>query len=203
MPKDALLIVDAQNDFFPGGALAVPQGDEIIEPVKIMVAYATNNQMLVVASRDWHPAETNHFETWPVHCVQNTWGARLHSRLKLYELPPWKMVIVSKGTKKDEDAYSAFQGGSDTGGWKGMKLQYILKAQGIEKLFVCGLATDYCVKATVLDALRLGYKVVVLEDAIRGVAPDTTAAAINEMKDAGAIFATTDTVLGFYTPPYE
>lgn len=200
MPKTALLVVDVQNDFCPGGSLAVPNGDEVVEPLNKMIERAVKEGWPVIASRDWHPEVTNHFQPyggpWPTHCVQETEGALFHRDLRL----TIDTVIVSKRTKKDEDAYSAFQGGAYRWGMGGGPLvstpgQYglheLLQARDVDTLYVGGLATDYCVKATVLDALRLGYKVYVLHHACRAVnlQPDDGRKAIAEMMEAGAVIS--------------
>ncbi len=195
MAKAALLIVDVQNDFCPGGSLAVPNGDEVVEPLNIMIERALKEGWSVIASRDWHPRETRHFiefgGKWPAHCIQNTPGAKFHPGLKL---PP-QTIIVSKGTG-DEDAYSAFDGdtpASVTGAvtCEQIPLEEVLLRLDVKKLFVGGLATDYCVKATVLDALRLGYKAYVLYHACRAVNinPDDGRKALYEMLEAGAVIS--------------
>lgn len=197
MPKDALLIVDVQNDFCPGGSLAVPEGDIVIEPINKLIPLFD----LIIASRDWHPPVTNHFRdyggSWPVHCVRDSWGAKFRSNLLL----PESVIVISKGTHKDEDGYSAFRGKTDfaKGFFIPIYLNALLENCGVSKLFVCGLATDYCVKSTVLDALRLGYKVIVLEDAIRGVDVNhgDSERAKKEMRRSGAKFTTTEKILSF------
>ena len=200
MAKTALLIVDVQNDFCPGGSLAVPNGDEVVEPLNLMIERFRKDDRPIFASIDWHPEVTNHFQPyggpWPVHCVQGTGGALFHRNLRL----TLDTVIVSKGTKKDDDAYSAFQGSAyrwGSGGGTNMSTpgQYglleLLQARGVETLFIGGLATDYCVKATVLDACRLGYKVYVLFHACRAVnlQPDDGRKAFAEMLEAGAVIS--------------
>lgn len=195
MRSDVLLMVDVQNDFCPGGALPVPNGDEVVEPLNRLAEYFTTTlKSYVLASRDWHPVRTKHFKEfggqWPAHCIQGTKGAEFHSKLFF---PPH--LVISKGTHEDEDAYSAFQGIS----YDGKSFKAILKQYRTRKLFIGGLATDYCVKATVLDALELGFRVVVLEDAIRGVDvnPGDSKRAIQEMRSRGALFTTTDFILNF------
>lgn len=189
----ALLIVDVQNDFCPGGALAVSEGDAVIAPLNRAAETIAKRGGLVLASRDWHPAETKHFAAfggkWPVHCVQNTQGAAFHPDLKL----PDGAIVISKGTGSEDDGYSAFEGRADNGS----TLHEILQAHGVQRLLVGGLATDYCVRASALDALRHGYAVVVLTDAIRGVnlQPDDSARALQEMQTAGAHLMTTDEAL--------
>jgi nicotinamidase/pyrazinamidase len=192
---DALLIVDFQNDFCPGGALPVPEGDRIAQPLGRLL----DDFEFVVATRDWHPPEHGSFEgvevdrdswrgtdppsIWPVHCVQGTPGAELHASLDRSKLDR----VVDKGRDPNSQGYSGFQ---DTA------LADLLRARGVDRLFVGGLATDYCVKNTVLDARRLGFDVTVIEDAIRGVEvnPGDSERAIEEMKAAGAEFATSEHV---------
>ncbi|WP_456400067.1 nicotinamidase [Persephonella sp.] len=158
---DALIIVDLQNDFMPNGTLPVPDGDKIIPTLNsyIEMFYKAGNP--VYFTRDWHPENHISFEgfggIWPVHCVQNTEGAEFHKDLYI---PPDNKFIISKGVKKEFDAYSGFQG---------TELNDLLKERGIKRIFVGGVATDYCVKNTVLGGLNLGYQVFVLEDGIKGV----------------------------------
>src|SRR5207253_389689 len=144
------LVVDFQNDFCPGGALAVRDGDEIAEPINELMRRFD----LVVATRDWHPPDHGSFSTWPVHCVQGTSGAELHPALERDEVD----VVVDKGQDPHSDGYSAFEG---------TELAQLLRERGVDRLFVGGLATDYCVENSVLDARRAGFDVVVVEDAIR------------------------------------
>ena len=183
--KDALIIVDVQNDFCPGGALAVAEGDKIVPVLNRYIDEFTQAGLPIFATRDWHPQRTSHFNTdggpWPPHCIQGSKGAQFHPDLKL---PP-DTVIVSAGMSSDEDGYSGFLGRDD----REAKLADLLRQRGVERIFVGGLATDYCVKHTVLDGLREGFKVVLLEDAIRGVnlQPDDSKQAIEEMIRAGAI----------------
>lgn len=180
-PDDALLIVDPQIDFTPGGALAVPHGNAIFPHVNRASALLP----LVAASRDWHPKNHNSFKeqggVWPAHCVQNTSGAEFHPALDTSRI----RHIVSKATRPDEEAYSAFQG-TDLDDW--------LKQHGVQRLFVAGLATDYCVRQSVLDARQNGFKVVVLEDSIGAVdvQPGDGERALAEMKAAGASLATAE-----------
>ena len=182
-PAAALLIVDVQNDFCPGGALAVNDGDKVVAVLNRYIAVFVKQGSPVIASRDWHPRQTKHFKEfggpWPVHCVQDTPGAAFHPRLKL---PP-AAIIVSKGMDPDKDSYSAFQAIDG----KGRVLLDILRAAGVRELFVGGLATDYCVKASVLDALK-HFKVKLLVDAIKGVdiQPGDSRKAVEEMLTAGA-----------------
>lgn len=171
--KRCLLIIDLQNDFCAGGALAVAGADEIIAPInRIMGRFD-----LVVASRDMHPSGSRHFEIWPVHCVQGTPGAEFHPGLAIGSVD----CLIEKGTTLEDDGYSDFESTN-------LELAAYLREQGVEELFVCGLATDYCVKETVLDALRHGFTTFVLEDCIRAVdvQPGDGLRALQEMHDNGA-----------------
>ena len=182
--KDALVVVDVQNDFCPGGSLAVTEGDKVVPVLNRYVERFKAANLPIVATRDWHPEKTTHFKAyggvWPAHCVQGTRGAEFHPELRL---PP-DAVIVAKGMGAEEDSYSGFEGRND----RGVELAGLLRSLGVERIFVGGLATDYCVKHTVLDGLRAGFQVVLLEDAIRGVdlKPGDSARAIAEMAQAGA-----------------
>ena len=182
--KKALLIVDVQNDFCPGGALAVPEGDKIVPILNKYMMIFSRKKWSIFASRDWHPRKSKHFKKfggpWPEHCIQNTRGARLHPDLRL----PKETIVLSKGMDPDKDSYSAFQA-VDV---KGTEFFELLKSSGINELFVGGLATDYCVKSSVLDALKYGFKVKLLIDAIRGVniKPEDSEQAIEKMVRGGA-----------------
>lgn len=182
--RDALVIVDVQNDFCPGGALAVGDGDRVVPVLNRYAERFAREGAPVFATRDWHPPRTRHFKAyggvWPPHCVQGTPGAELHPALVL----PEGTEIVSKGMDPETDAYSSFQAESDDG----MPFAAALGAHGTSRLFVGGLATDYCVKATVLDALKEGFEVVVLEDAVAAVdvTPGDGTRALGLMKEAGA-----------------
>ena len=182
--KDALVIVDAQNDFCPGGALAVADGDQIIQALNRSIDIFSKAHCPIFATRDWHPAKTNHFKDyggpWPVHCVQESYGAEFHPALRL-----GSAAVLSKGMAADQDSYSGFQAANSSG----TLLADLLRRDGIERIFVGGLATDYCVKHTVLDGLKQGFKVVLLADAVRAVnlGPKDGAAAIDEMIQAGAV----------------
>jgi nicotinamidase/pyrazinamidase len=176
--KRALIVVDVQNDFCPSGALAVKHGDEVVEPLNKLIDQFLRRGEPVFKSRDWHPPKTKHFAdyggTWPVHCVQNTNGALFHPRLR----DDARIPTVSKG-QGDENSYSAFDG---------TDLDLQLQRLGIEEVWVGGLATDYCVKNTVLDALKHGFRVRALKDAMRAVdiEPGDGDRAIEEMRQAGA-----------------
>jgi len=182
--KDALIIVDVQNDFCPGGSLAVSRGDEVMPVLNRVIERFTKAAMPIFATRDWHPERTSHFKDhggpWPAHCVQGTNGAEFHPGLTLGD----GVVMVSKGMAADEDSYSGFQAIDSTG----TPLAELLRRKGIERIFVGGLATDYCVKQTVLDGLKEGFKVVLLNDSIRAVnlSPQDGELAIHEMVKAGA-----------------
>lgn len=184
--RDALVIVDVQNDFCPGGALAVADGDRVVPVLNRYAERFAGAGAPVFATRDWHPTRTRHFKehggAWPPHCVQGTRGAEFHPDLVL---PPGADV-VSKGMDPDEDAYSAFQ--AETA--DGLPFAAALGEHGVSRLFVGGLATDYCVKSTALDALKEGFEVVVLEDAVRAVnvKPGDGDQALGELRAAGARF---------------
>jgi nicotinamidase/pyrazinamidase len=183
--RDALVIVDVQNDFCPGGALGVPGGDAVVPVLNRYAERFAAAGAPVFASRDWHPAKTSHFKAyggvWPPHCVQGTPGAEFHPQLAL----PSDAAVISKGMDPSEDAYSCFQ--SETG--DGMPFPATLGELGVGRLFVGGLATDYCVKSTVVDGVREGFEMVVLADAIAAVdlTPGDGAKALDEMRAAGAL----------------
>jgi nicotinamidase/pyrazinamidase len=157
---DALLIVDVQNDFLPGGSLAVPHGDEVVPVINRYLHIFETRCLPIYATRDWHPEKHCSFRTqggiWPSHCVAGTLGAHFAATLQL----PSSTMIISKATTEGQDAYSGFQ---DT------DLDSLLYATNIRRLFIGGLSTDYCVLNTVRDAIGLGYKVLLLGDAIRAV----------------------------------
>jgi nicotinamidase/pyrazinamidase len=190
----ALLVVDVQNDFCPGGALAVPNGDAVVAPLNRMIEWTAKHGGAVYASRDWHVRKASHFKDyggiWPVHCVQQTPGARFHPGLGL----PADATVVTKGDRPDSDGYSAFEGHTPTGA----ALAHDLRERHIGHLYVGGLATDYCVRHSVLDALKAGFDVTLLTDAVAGVDvnPGDSAKALEEMRKAGAKFATTEEVAG-------
>ena len=177
--KKALIVVDVQNDFCPGGSLAVAHGDEVVKPLNKLAGEFMDRGELVFKTRDWHPARTKHFQTyggaWPVHCVQNTVGAKFHPDL----IDDPRITVISKGIDENADGYSGFDG---------TNLAQILREQGVEEVWVGGLATDYCVKHTVLDALHEGFAVKALADAMRpvNVNPEDGQQAIAEMRKAGA-----------------
>jgi len=182
--KNALVMVDVQNDFCPGGALPVPEGDKVVPVLNKYIQLFQKAGLVIYASRDWHPEKTKHFKAfggvWPPHCVQGTKGAEFHPALKLSP----QDIILTKGEDPNEDSYSGFQA-HDPGK---KPFASSLKEKGIDHLYVGGLATDYCVRATVLDGLKQGFKVTVLMDAIKGVdiKPGDSANAIKEMEKTGA-----------------
>jgi len=182
--NSALVIVDVQNDFCPGGALAVTDGDQVVGNLNQHMARFRVAALPIFATRDWHPAQTSHFKDfgglWPVHCVQGTFGAQFHQDLDLNG----QDVILSKGMAADADSYSGF----DAVDSAGAALADLLKRSQTKRIFVGGLATDYCVKQTVIDGLKQGFDVVVLKNSIRAVElkPGDSAGAIEEMVRAGA-----------------
>ncbi|WP_372623035.1 isochorismatase family protein [Falsiroseomonas sp.] len=174
---DALLLVDVQADFCPGGALPVEAGDTVVPVLNAWIEAASRAGVPVIASRDLHPGGHMSFTEsggpWPVHCVQDTPGAAFHGALQL----PSGTIYVAKGTRLDRDQYSAFD---ETG------LAPALRARGVRRLWVGGLALDVCVRATVLDALREGFEVRLIRDGSRPVEAAAGARALAEMKAAGA-----------------
>ncbi|MCF7878275.1 MAG: nicotinamidase [Candidatus Omnitrophica bacterium] len=184
----ALLIVDLQNDFCSGGKLPVPKGDKVIEPLNNYIHIFQAKGLPIFASRDWHPEETKHFKEfggkWPKHCIQNTKGAEFHPELNL----PESAVVLSAGMGPASEGYSAFEGKSQNG----KRFQEVLEEQNIQKLYLGGLATEFCVKHTVLEALSRGFKVQLLVDAIAGIDPGQAKKAKEEMIAQGAEKMTLD-----------
>ena len=180
--RTGLLIVDVQNDFCEGGALAVAGSEQAVAALNHYLDAAVAQGVPVYVSRDWHPAITSHFKTyggpWPVHCVQGTRGARFHPALHI----PADAIVITKGESQESPGYSAFEGRTT----EGKSFREELRERGIGHLVVGGLATDYCVKHSVLDAVAAGLKVTILEDAIAGVRADDSAAALAEMLARGA-----------------
>jgi nicotinamidase/pyrazinamidase len=187
-PRSALLVVDVQNDFAdPAGSLAVSGGAAIIPAVDREIARARAAGSMIVATQDWHPEHTPHFArdggVWPVHCVGDTWGAQLHPALSL----PADTPLLRKGTN-GEDGYSGFTMRDPlSGDTVPTELEALLRAHNVESVAVVGLATDYCVKATALDAVRLGFRTAVVTDAIAAVdlQPGDGTRALEEMQAAG------------------
>jgi len=184
----ALIVVDMQVDFLPGGALEVPNSDTIIPIVNEYVKLFESKNLPIFYSRDWHPEDHCSFKenggTWPKHCVQNTKGAEFHPDLYISN----KAFIISKAFEKDKESYSAFQN---------TDLDEKLKQFKVENVFVCGVATDYCVLHTVLDSLKNGYKTFLLVDAIKGVDLNVNDSeeAIKKMVNAGAEIVVIDELL--------
>jgi len=181
--SDALLVIDMQYDFLPGGSLGVPEGDQVLAPVNAAMAQFAARGLPVYASRDWHPENhcsfTERGGPWPPHCVADTRGAAFSEELVL----PADTVIISKADSADADAYSAFNGTA---------LADHLRQHGVTRVFVCGLATDYCVLNTALDARAEGFETVILPEAMRAVnvqAQDGERA-LAQMREAGATTAT-------------
>jgi len=180
----ALLIIDFQNDFTGGGALEVPGGDDIAGPVKRLARHLD----VAVATRDWHPPDHASFEEqggpWPVHCVAGTHGADFHPAMDGVELG----AVVDVGKGREDEGYSGFEKSN---------LAQILRDHGVDEVYVCGLATDYCVRASAIDACREGFDVTVVEDAVRGVEVEQgdSARAIDDMRGAGAQITTSDELL--------
>lgn len=187
-----LIVVDVQNDFCPGGTLAVPGGDKIISFLNNYISLFREHAFPIIATRDWHPRKTKHFKQfggqWPPHCIQNTWGANFHSDLQL----PSDVIIISKGFTDEQEGYSGFDGVDQSG----KSLLDILENMHTIVLSIGGLATDYCVKKTTLQALENGFKVNLLTDAIKGIdiRPTDSIEAINEMICHGAELKTIETL---------
>jgi nicotinamidase/pyrazinamidase len=180
----ALLIIDFQNDFVPGGALAVAEGDQIADPILRLASDVD----VILATRDWHPPDHASFETqggpWPIHCVQGSHGAELHESIKGFPLA----AIVDVGRERDDEGYSGFEK-SD--------LAQILRDHDVDEVYVCGLATDYCVRASAIDACREGFNVTVVSDAVRAVEvePGDSDRALADMAAAGARIASSAELL--------
>lgn len=174
--NDALIIVDVQNDFCPGGALPVPGGDSVVPVINRLLTQFEE----VVYTRDWHPEDHCSFDlnptyedgSWPPHCLQHSPGAEFHGSLRV----PLDAPVIDKGTDPDQEQYGAFEG---------TVLADILRLRNITRIFVVGLATDYCVKSTALQGQDAGFEVVLVVDACRGVNDQTTAEAVQAMSDAG------------------
>ncbi len=186
---DALIVVDVQNDFLPGGALAVPAGDDVIEPLNRAIEAFERARLPVYYSRDWHPANHCSFKAqggpWPPHCIAKSDGAAFAPKLRV----AMDATLISKATTAGVDAYSAFQGTT---------LAAQLIAGGVRRVFVGGLATDYCVRATVLDARKHGFEVELLGDAVRAVEVEAGDGrrALEEMLQQGAHLIFSPTVTG-------
>lgn len=190
--RSALVIVDLQNDFCPGGSLPVPEGDRTVPVVNRYMDLFRAAGVPAFFTRDWHPAKTVHFKgfggTWPPHCVQWTDGARFHPELRI----PDDAVIITKGESPKEDSYSGFDGHDA----EGQTLEAALNEKGITHIYLGGLATDYCVRVTALDGIKKGFKVTVLLDAVKGVElkPGDSDRALEEMMAKGADTTTIDEI---------
>lgn len=182
--KKALLVVDAQNDFCLGGTLGIHGGHEIIPILNDYIKFFEKENLPIFLTRDWHPKVTKHFKqfggVWPEHCVEGSPGAQFHPDLKF----PKTTFVMSKGMDPEKDSYSAFHAID----LSGMTLANILKFFGVTEIYISGLATDYCVKYSALDALKDGLKVFILADAIAGVnlQPEDSSVALEEMVSRGA-----------------
>lgn len=188
--KKALLVVDVQNDFCPSGSLPVKQGDQVVAPINTLTELFTAKGLPMFFTMDWHPADHSSFKEqggiWPAHCIAESRGAELHPKL----LVPKQAVIVCKGLQRDIEAYSGFNG---------TDLERRLRFLAVEGLTVCGLATDYCIKNTVLDALKAGFYAELVTDAVRAVDAQKGDGdkAIAEMKRAGAaVIKSYEVILG-------
>jgi len=185
----ALIVVDVQNDFCPGGALPVPDGDQVVAVINRLLPLFP----LVVAGMDWHPADHCSFRAqggpWPPHCVQGTFGAELHPGLDYHRMTH----IVRKASRRDRESYSEFDGRDE----QGRSLKELLARSRVQTLYLTGLATDYCVRATALDARQRGYDVFVITDAVRAVnvKPGDGEQALREMAVAGARLVTSQEVV--------
>lgn len=170
----ALLVVDVQNDFCPGGSLAVPGGNKVVAVINRLM----DKFDVVVASKDWHPSDTIHFRKWPPHCVQNSKGADFHPQLMIKKINQ----VFLKGTKNKDDGYSAFEATNDD-------LEKVLKEKQVTDVYVTGLATDYCVKASASDAVRKGFHTFVVTDAVEAVNVNPTdgTKALEEMRSRGVV----------------
>ncbi len=175
----ALLIVDVQNDFCPGGALPAPQGDKVVPVINKII----KNFSIVIASRDWHPKVTVHFNKWPEHCVQNTKGADFPGELDTDKFDE----IFVKGTRNIDDGYSAFEATN-------LNLTEYLKSKKVDELFIAGLTAEYCVLSTVFDSIKNGFKTFVVKDAVEGIRQNEGdfEDAFEEMEKAGATIITSE-----------
>jgi nicotinamidase/pyrazinamidase len=175
MPE-ALLIIDVQNDFLAGGALAVPDGDEVIDAINALAA--DPRFAAVIATRDWHPADHRSFAEqggpWPAHCVQGTPGAELTDRLNRQAID----AVIDTGTEPADEGYSGFEN---------PELRELLRLEGIDAVTIVGLATDVCVKHTAADALRETLRVTIMRDAIRGIDDNDSAEALRSLSESGAL----------------
>ena len=177
----ALLIVDVQNDFCPKGALPTPGADQIVPVINTLM----DSFRLVIASKDWHPAETVHFKKWPKHCVRGTTGAEFHPELRADEI----RQVFLKGIGNRDDGYSAFEATNEN-------LAEYLKNREVDELYIAGLTAEFCVKQTVLDAVQNGFQVYVIKDAVGGIHQQEgdVDRAFEEMTESAAVIITSDQV---------
>jgi len=190
--RAALIIVDVQVDFCPGGALPVPEGDTVVNVLNRYISLFWKRGSQIFATRDWHPQVSSHFRefggSWPAHCVLGSPGAQFHPQLLL----PQGTIIISKGTTRWDEGYSALQGVTENG----TPFPMLLRHMATDRLYIGGLATDYCIKESVFDGLREGFAVTLLADAVRAVElkPGDGEIAVREMLSAGATLATLETI---------
>jgi len=186
--RAALVVVDVQRDFCPGGALPVRESDEVVPRINKVVMAFEHGRIPIFFTRDWHPSNHVSFKgqggIWPPHCVQESAGAEFHPALRI----PIRSIVISKGIDSRVEAYSGFQG---------TDLEVRLKKMGVVDVFLCGLATDYCVKMTAIDARHAGFAVEVIRDCIGAVdaRPGDGAKAISEMREAGATITQASAVI--------
>lgn len=189
---DALLIVDAQVDFFPQGALPVKNGDKIVPIVNEWIQACQEKNIPIFASRDWHPADHCSFKRlgglWPDHCVQDTHGAQIHPSIQM----PKEAIIINKADTPDVETYSAFEGRTKDGS----TLDTLLRQQKIHRLWIVGLALDYCVVSTALAAISHGYETHLIPEGTRAISQETGDEALNSLQEAGAVIET-------HSHPYE
>jgi nicotinamidase/pyrazinamidase len=189
---DALIVVDMQNDFITG-SLAVPDAEAIVPNVKNRIEVAHDAGAMIIFTKDWHPANHSSFKgyggEWPPHCVRRSQGAEFHPEIKaIHKVVEWSSFTFEKGVEAGVEQYSVFyEVPVVEGDLFEVPVHELMLEGGVERVFVCGLATDFCVKATTLDALKLGWPVFIMEQCIRGVFPDKTKEALAEMVEAGAI----------------
>lgn len=179
--NSTLIIVDVQKDFCPGGALAAPKGNEIIPVINKLI----NKFDIILASKDWHPSKTIHFEKWPPHCIRGTDGAAFHPDLQQSKIE----MVALKGTGNNDDGYSAFEATN-------VDIVHWLKRKNVDTVYTCGIATEYCVISTTRDAVKAGFKTYCVTDAIApvNVHPDDEENALEKMKDLGIILITSDKI---------
>ncbi len=177
----ALIIVDVQRDFCPGGALAAPKGDEIIPAINQLM----NRFNIILASKDWHPAKTVHFDKWPPHCIRGTEGAAFHPILHHQKIE----AVALKGTGNSDDGYSAFEATN-------LDVTHWLEQKNTDTVFITGIATEYCVMSTAMDAVKAGFKTYCVTDAVApvNVHPDDEQIAMRNMQEAGIILITSDKI---------